>query len=149
MGKYITKLSNEELTQFLRNNGYIVCENLTSRDGFPLKSIERTDNIIMARVRKNQSTKVDTGLAYGLAKKYNNFMSLSKIGALNETFDSSIEIVHFSDFYCDIGFEIYHISSESKKLYDAYTEFMSEKFPEYKYQNDRLFNRDFNSEQAM
>jgi len=136
MAKYIDKISNEELIQFLEDNNYMIITHLKDQNGDTFPAIERSEDRAFVRCKKinDDQKQFDTEVAYHLMKKHPGFLMLSQM--LSGQYSSNIEMLVFSDFYvsklCIFDEDI----EENQKLNEAYVNFLYNKFAQAGYKND-------------
>lgn len=132
MEKYITQLTDENIEEFFEANGYRLCKELTDDDGLPIDAIERSDEIIFARVQQKEKDKIDSQLAYYLAKKHPGFLTLSMLASTRSGFGRNIDLVHFSDYFMSKFCITKEDEKSSEELCTSYIQYMINKFPTYK-----------------
>jgi hypothetical protein len=132
MQKYIPQLTDEAVEEFFEANGYRLCKDLTDDDGLPIDAIERSDEVIFARVQQKERNEIDAQLAYYLAKKHPGFMALSMLASTRSGYGRNIDLVHFSDFYLSKFCITREDEKSSEELCTSYIQYMAQKFPTYK-----------------
>ena len=132
MQKYIPQLTDEAVEEFFEANGYRLCKDLTDDDGLPIDAIERSDEVIFARVQQKEKNEIDAQLAYYLAKKHPGFMALSMLASTRSGYGRNIDLVHFSDFYLSKFCITREDEKSSEELCTYYIQYMAQKFPTYK-----------------
>ena len=132
MQKYIPHLTDEDIEEFFGANGYRLCKELTDDDGMPIDAIERSDEVIFARVQQEKVDEIDSQLAYYLAKKHPGFLTLSMLASTRSGFGRNIDLVHFSDYFMSKFCITREDEKSSEELCTSYIKYMANKFPTYK-----------------
>lgn len=137
MGKYINQVTDEELTEFLENNGYSLVTNIKDQNGIPFPAIERSEKRAFVRckmVKDPAQKQFDAEVARYLIKKHPGFLSLSMM--LSGMYSSDIEMLIFSDYgvskMCITDYDSY----ESNLLNENFVRFMYKKFENQNYYNN-------------
>ena len=136
MGKYLQRLTDEEIERFLEENNYILVSHLKDNQNNLLPAIERTENTAFIRCKKKDSQEplFDNEVAYYLMKKHPGFLSLPRL--LSSHYNSDIEALFMNDFSLTKFCLTQEDQAESDKLDEAFVYFMYDKFKQEGYKED-------------
>ena len=132
MAKYVNNLTDEEIENFLKSNGYDLAKNLTDNDGATIDAIERSDSSIFVRARQIENEDFKNKLENLLLEKSPHMMAILTLASQRSAYNNKIDLIHITDYFLT-KFIIFPENLESsKELCTAYIKFMMEKFPTYK-----------------
>lgn len=132
MSKYINQLTDEEIEEFFKNNGYELVKDLTDHDGFPIDAIDRGEDNIFVRARQIQKDEIDAELKSYLLQKSPGFLALYALTSIHSGFRSDVELIHFTDFFMSKFCITEDDEKSSEILLSSYLNHMAQKFPTYK-----------------
>lgn len=137
MSKYINKrITDEELTKFLEDNGYMLVCNIKDADGVPFPAIDRSPDRAFVRckmIKEPAYKQFESDVAYYLMKNHPGFLTIPLM--LSGQYSSNIEMLVFSDFNVSKLCVFDRDMDEEDKLNYEYVHFMYNKFGE-EYKND-------------
>lgn len=132
MAKYINKLTDKEIEEFLIHNGYTLAKGLTDDNGLPIDSIERDEDSIFIRAKQLNYHNLNDELKTLLFQKTPQIKALSTLASMHSGYGRNIDIIFLSDYFMSKFCITEDDEKLSEQLCTKYIKFMVKKFPNYK-----------------
>ena len=130
MSKYINQLTDEEIEEFLNNNGYELVKGLKNHSGEAIPAIDRYEEGMFVRARKIPD-ELDQEIKSILLQKSPGLMALYALTAIHGGLGMDMDLIHITDFYMFKFCITEEEEKESDELCRSYIRYMADRFPTY------------------
>ncbi len=130
MKNYIDLLAKEDIENILKENNFVLNENILDRNGAPLPSIEKSDDMIMLRCEK-LADEEETSIKNEIIGKMNKKLLMSglliaSMGSFSALYDSAVIFIeNFNIYTFSAGYEE---NESDEKLAKTFYTYMINKF---------------------